>query len=169
VLENQHDILISVKPIFVDQMIRGCKTVELRRRRLPAKAGTRIWIYSTLPTGKLTAIGIVSSVHCCSPTDIWNKFGPKTGVSIMDFNNYFAGVQNGCAIVFTKITGLDRLLSLSDLRAHLGAFSPPQFFRTLQPKDPELKLFCSLLKENMGSSRSYYSNLENKNVESLLI
>jgi predicted transcriptional regulator len=148
VLECQSDILISVKPAYVNKMIRGCKTVELRRRSLPVSAGTRIWIYSTLPIGNLTALGIVSSVHYCSPAYIWKKFGPKTGICNSDFTAYFAGVELGCVIVFERIISLQPSLSLSDLRAHLGAFWPPQFFKTLKPDNPELNLFHSLFRGN---------------------
>lgn len=150
-LESPNDILISVKPSFVDKMMEGCKTVELRRRSLPVEEGSRIWIYSTLPSGNLAAVGIVSSVHHGSPTDIWERFGPQTGLSASDFNAYFAGTQTGCAIIFEQVSSLNPILSLSDLRASLGTFCPPQFFRKLRPNDPELNLFRSTFGEKAGS------------------
>lgn len=127
-------------------MVQGLKTVELRRRNIPVKNGDRVWIYSTLPSGTLTAMGIVSTTYHSSPTDIWRRFGLQTGVSLDDFNAYFAGIQMGCAIVFQKVIALDPALDLADLRSYLGAFSPPQFFRALPPHGAELNLFRGLFR-----------------------
>jgi hypothetical protein len=46
----KNDILISIQPEYADQIMDGCKTVELRRRFVETlDQDTRLFIYSSNP------------------------------------------------------------------------------------------------------------------------
>lgn len=140
-MDDRADILISIQPQYVEQLLSGAKTVELRRRAVRILPGTRVWIYSTKPHGVVEAVGIVASTHEYTPSKIWRDFGPRAGVSRPEFDHYFRGVDKGCVIVFRQIVRLERSLSLTTLRSALGRFLPPQFFRVLRSGGRELRLF----------------------------
>lgn len=142
-MTRQNDILISVLPRHIEAFLRGEKTVELRRRPVNLSPKSRVWIYSKKPRGMVEVIGVVDSVHHCSPRKIWNKFGNRTGLERLEFDRYFKGVKIGCAIAFKRVLRLDPALHLNHIRATVGSFLPPQFFRSLSPASPELKLFLS--------------------------
>ena len=107
--------------------------------------GTRVWLYGTLPVGRVVGFGEVESIHEHAPHTIWEQFGNHAGVSKEAFFRYFDGVRAGCAIVFRKVVPLERELSLNELRGLLGRFVAPQFFRRLSPGSHELALLESAL------------------------
>ena len=47
------DAIISIKPRHVDNILSGNKTVELRTRSINLPSGSRLWVYTTLPVGKV--------------------------------------------------------------------------------------------------------------------
>jgi predicted transcriptional regulator len=50
----KNDILISIQPEYAEQIMGGCKTVELRRRFVEAvDQDTRLFIYSSNPVGAI--------------------------------------------------------------------------------------------------------------------
>jgi predicted transcriptional regulator len=139
------------------QLLAGDKTVELRRRCVRVSPGDRVWIYGTLPVGKVVGLGEVEAVHVKCPIIIWKRFGQHSGITRQAFFQYFDGARHGCAIVFRSVVRLQRELALTELRNHLGTFTPPQFFRKISQGSPELQLFETALKRD--PSRLQHSSL----------
>lgn len=141
------DILISVRPDYVVKLLEGDKTVELRRRAVRVLPGTRVWLYATLPVGRIVGFGEVQSVHEHSPVEIWKEFGGRAGITEDHFFDYFDGVSRGCAIVFRQVVRSQRELELSELRSSLGTFHAPQFFRKISRGSDEMRLLENALRE----------------------
>lgn len=144
-MASAENILISVHPRHVDNMVTGRKTVELRRRPLKLSSGCRVWIYCTLPRGSVEAVGIVAKVVAASPSAIWRDFGTQCGISKAEFDAYYDGASTAYVIVFASIKKLPSAFALSEIRRHLERFQPPQFFKRLLAGGPELQLFASAL------------------------
>lgn len=139
------NVLISLEPRHVKNILEGTKTVELRRRRIPLNPGARVWIYSKVPRGQVEALGIVREVVERHPGQIWQQYGRGSGVSLEEFHRYFGDVELGHAIVFQEVQRLKPILSLNNLRRRVRGFHPPQFFKRLAADGPELSFFCSAL------------------------
>lgn len=135
------DILISVRPEFFHRILGGDKTVELRRRSLRVTVGTRVWIYETVPVGKVAAMAEVAAIDEDSPSQIWKRYGDRAAISKREFFAYFDASELGCAIVLENVAPMDRPLKLSELRESLGNFVAPQFYRRLAIDGAELSLF----------------------------
>jgi predicted transcriptional regulator len=58
---------------------------------------------------------------------LWKYFSDAIGVTRQEFNDYFAGVENGYALRLSKVQALTRPLHLTDL-ARDYAFHPPQSY-----------------------------------------
>lgn len=144
-MAEAEDILISVHPRHVDSMVRGVKTIELRRRPLKLTDGCRVWIYSTLPRGIVEALGIVRTVVAATPSAVWRDFGRQSGITKDEFDSYYKGADTAYAIVFSSIEKLDMTFALAEIRRHHTGFHPPQFFKRLSTEGPELKLFAAAL------------------------
>ena len=144
-MAEAEDILISVHPRHVDSMVRGVKTVELRRRPLKLAYGCRVWIYSTLPRGSVEVLGIVRTVAAAPPSAIWRDYGRWSGITKAEFDAYYEGAEAAYAIVFSSVEKLDLPFALAEIRRHLNSFHPPQFFKRLATGGPELKLFAAAL------------------------
>lgn len=140
-----NDILISVDQRHVARMLAGTKTLELRRRAVRILPNSRVWIYSKVPRGHVEAIAIVEKVVQAAPAIIWQNYGERCGVSKREFEEYYRGLDVGCAILFKEINKLSTMLSLQDIRARVSSFQPPQFFKRLAAGSPELAYFQSAL------------------------
>lgn len=144
-MASAENILISVHPRHVDNMVSGTKTVELRRRPLKLASGCRVWIYCTLPRGSVEAVGTVAEVVVASPSAIWRDYGKQCGITKAEFDAYYEGASTAYVIVFSSIKKLPSTFALGEIRRHLASFQPPQFFKRLLAGGPELNLFTSAL------------------------
>jgi predicted transcriptional regulator len=139
------DIVISVKSKFVERILAGEKAAELRRRAPRINPGCRIWIYTTAPEATVMLRVTVDRVVTGSPTEIWSKHRNALGVSIDEFETYFADADSACAILFSGVQEVIPVVPLSEIRKRARFFQPPQFFKRLHEGSPELKLFRSRL------------------------
>ena len=142
------DILISLHPRHCDNLVSGRKTVELRRRKMAVRPGTRVWIYSTRPRACVEAYAIVQDVVSGSHDELWNAYSDKVAVSRCEFDHYFAGTADAHAIVLREVATLKPSIKLKELRRRLAGFHPPQFFKRLAPSCSEL----FVLSERTGES-----------------
>jgi predicted transcriptional regulator len=139
------DIVISVKAKFVARMLAGEKVAELRRRAPRIDPGCRIWIYCTAPEATVMVCATVDRIVTGTPKEIWSAHRPALGVSIEEFETYFAETESACAILFSKVNEVTPSVPLIEIRRRARFFQPPQFFKRLHEGSPELKLFRSRL------------------------
>ena len=147
-MTDTENILISIHPKYVQSMMTGEKSVELRRRPLRIASGSKVWIYTTLPRGAVEAIGIVEDVVEASPSMIWKRFSRSCGIPKAEFDAYFQDIDTGFAILFSSIEPLSQSFDLDKIRERLVTFQPPQFFKRLKVGSAELALFSSALAES---------------------
>ena len=118
-------VLLSVKPKYVEAIIRGSKKYEFRRSLFKRRDVDRIYIYSTSPIKKIVGYFRVGAIVRDEPRRLWNRFGKWSGMSREDFFEYFAGSRKGFAI------GIEEMQVFSvpiDPKARFPSFVPPQSF-----------------------------------------
>ncbi|MHB8792895.1 MAG: ASCH domain-containing protein [Thermoleophilia bacterium] len=140
-----NNAIISLKPRYVDKILAGEKTVELRRRTVRLQMGTRLWIYATMPVGALLAVSEITNVFVGSPEEIWKKYKSRMGITKEEFDRYVKGCMNVTAIELSSIRRIENSLTLSLLRAKFAQFHPPQFFKAVQNDDPILEQLNALI------------------------
>lgn len=93
------NVILSIKPRFIEMILQGNKLFELRR--VVAKnldPGDRVLMYET-GTGKVTGLFEVEDVLRQRPvTVLYAETGLKTGLMDDEFFKYFTGVEYGNAI-----------------------------------------------------------------------
>src|SRR5690348_16354315 len=97
--KGSSELLISLKPQYADAILAGQKTVELRRGRVNVNPGARLWIYSTLPRGRIEGSFTVDKVIAGSAATIWRQFGSRAFVSKQAFDEYVLGAKDVSAIL----------------------------------------------------------------------
>jgi predicted transcriptional regulator len=124
-------LLLSVRPRFARLLLDGSKTVELRRVRPGVAEGSLVLIYASSPTRTLVGTARVAGVQAASTERIWQQYGPETGVTRGEYDEYFTGVDTAVAISLVDVHPLELPRPLHDLRRRLEGFRPPQSFRYL--------------------------------------
>lgn len=127
------DAIISIKPRHVENILSGKKTVELRTRGISLPEGSRLWVYTTLPVGKVRLFAEIGFIDRLSPRDMWKKHGTNICVAKKDFDEYTKGRDYVFAIGLRKIRQLDKDIGLETMRKYEENFQPPQFFSRLYP------------------------------------
>ena len=125
--------LICIKPNHVVNILSGKKTVELRTRNLLLPIGTKLWIYSTLPKGKVEAIVEIDFLDTRPPNLIWRDYKNSMSISKKLFNEYTKCRENVTAIGLRNVQLSHKNLSLNSLRSFDKNFMPPQFFMKITP------------------------------------
>jgi predicted transcriptional regulator len=125
---HRHDTLVlSIRPTYVERILSGLKTVELRRRFPKPAARSTALIYSTSPTQAIVGRAIIEAVSQLSLRTLWRRFAPAAAVTREEFDNYFAGVEFGCALHLTDVYAFEAPIHLTDLTRRFE-FSPPQSY-----------------------------------------
>ena len=117
------DLLISIKPNFVEKIILNEKKYEFRKT-IFKRSVERIFIYSTFPEKKIVGYFVSGGIIKNSPEKLWENFGDVSGISYESFFNYFKGKDEGFAI---KINDLNVFSKPIDTRK-LENFKAPQSF-----------------------------------------
>ncbi len=122
------NILLSIKPEFVERIFSGEKKFEYRKSIFKRNDVERVVIYSTLPEGKVVGEFSIKTVHNSSPKMIWRKTRVHSGVNKQFYDLYFNGRDSAYAIEIGEVVKYDRPLDLSELE---GGLSAPQSFTYL--------------------------------------
>jgi predicted transcriptional regulator len=117
-------IVLSIAPCWIDLILSGRKTVELRRRGPKNSDGHRnIIIYATKPLCAIVAVGAVTEIIKGPPESLWHEIGSSTGCTKQEFFDYFDGARTGSAMRLAGVRSIPST-SLSLLRNRLG-WHPP--------------------------------------------
>ncbi|MBU1285970.1 MAG: ASCH domain-containing protein [Gammaproteobacteria bacterium] len=127
------DAIISIKPRHVDNILAGKKTVELRVRKMNLPIGSRLWVYTTLPVGKVKLSAEIAFIESLSPKDMWRKHGKDICIPKEEFDEYTKLRDVVVAVGLLNIRALDEEVCLETMRKCESGFQPPQFFLKLNP------------------------------------
>ncbi len=116
-------ILLSIKPEYVEHILSGNKRYEYRKQRCK-RTVDKILIYSTHPVKKIVAEVSVSSIVESSPWKVWELTKEFSGISKEFFDSYYKGREKAVAFELGDLKVYDPPLPL----AFFGVSSAPQSF-----------------------------------------
>lgn len=82
-------ILMSINPIYVDEILAGRKKYEYRRIKAKKKNVDKIIVYCTSPIKKVVAEIDVVGVIVDRPDNLWNNTKNYAGISKVKYDEYF--------------------------------------------------------------------------------
>ena len=106
------NVLLSIKPKYIEEIQKGNKGYEFRRAIFKNKPD-EIVIYS------------VGEIIEDTPDNLWNNFKEKAGINKKDFFEYFKGKTNGFALEIKEFKPLSEPF---DPYKNMPQFRPPQSF-----------------------------------------
>lgn len=124
-------LFLSIHPRYVDAIVDGRKSVELRKRRPNAKTGSSVVIYATTPRCEVVATAVLGAIEVLAPDRLWRTVEPSVAIQRSEFDKYFASADVAVAIHLRDISVLESPIPLIDLRSRWSGFHPPQQFRYL--------------------------------------
>ena len=122
-----YNMLISIKPEYVENIFNGSKKYEYRKIRCKQDID-KIIIYSTYPIMKVVGEAKVEKILEDSPDRIWEKTKKYSGIDLNFYQKYFKDRSKAIAYKLTNIKKYDSPKELSSY----GIKAAPQSFVCIQ-------------------------------------
>ena len=119
------NVLLSIKPKYVEKIVNGEKQYEFRKKIFKNKNVRKAFIYSTAPTKKIVGTFDIGNILEDDPKRLWTTLQDVSGINEKEFFNYFRNTEKGFAIEIERLNVFDEPLDPNEL---IRDFSPPQSF-----------------------------------------
>ncbi len=116
-------ILLSIHPCHVNNILKGRKRFELRKK-IPLHI-KQVVIYATAPESRIVGICQVEEILSDKPESLWKKVRGASCVDASFYNAYFKTAQKAFAVKLGRMQLISRRITLSHPRIRK---TPPQSF-----------------------------------------
>ena len=118
------NILMSIKPQYVEKILSGNKKYEYRKNRAKRNDIDKMIIYSTAPVMKVVAEVDIEEIIESTPDILWKKTKLESGITEEFFYKYYKNKTTAVAYKLGNIKIYDKPKSLNDI----GVKNVPQSF-----------------------------------------
>lgn len=126
-------LLISIKPCYIEKILDGNKTIELRKTKPKLKPDDFILVYASSPKQSIIGWLKVKKIIDDTPRKLWSQVKKQAGVTKKEFDSYYKNSKLAVAICFDLKYKTD--LSLNTVRQKWENFNPPQSFHYLRSEE----------------------------------
>ena len=121
------NVLLSIKPNYVKEIINGNKKYEFRKTIFNNHRDVaKVFIYSTSPQKKIVGYFKIGGIIKGAPEELWDNYKDQSGIGEEDFFRYFNGYNEGFAIKIGPLRIFEEFVDPEEL---IPNFVPPQSFR----------------------------------------
>ena len=122
------NVLLSIKPKYVEEILNGNKKYEFRKVIFKCREELgMVYIYSSSPVKKIVGAFVIENIIEDHPEVLWAQFKEFSGINNeKEFFSYFGANKKGFAI---EIGDLEIFENPADPRILIPGFVPPQSFR----------------------------------------
>jgi type I restriction enzyme S subunit len=124
-MTGKRDVLISIKPKFVEKILDGTKKYEFRKQVPNKNRVGDVYIYSSAPVQRVVAKFPMTEVHVKSPKEVWELCHDYAGISESDFYQYYYGKDRAHAIEIKDLKKFDQPINPFKIGQK---FWPPQSY-----------------------------------------
>ncbi|AKB68573.1 hypothetical protein DU57_12315 [Methanosarcina mazei] len=145
------NVLLSIKPTYVEEIINGNKKYEFRKAifKNPHEI-KKVFIYSSRPVKKIIGAFTIGKIVKGTPKDLWNQCGDFAGIGKEDFFSYFKNKHQGFAIT---IENLEIFSKPVDPYTSITDFKAPQSFCYID--NDFLELFTKNLADTEETNKNF--------------
>lgn len=128
--------MISIKPKYMELILNGKKSIELRKCRptVDFNQDTLIVLYCTSPIKAVVGFCVLKELLEDSPQSFWSKFSDSVGIAKNDFFEYYLNTDRVIGLKLDRIYQLNQPLPLDLIKEELPEFSPPQTYKYFRLK-----------------------------------
>ena len=117
--------ILSIKPIYANQILDGTKTIELRKSSMGLNTGDVILVYSSAPEQRIAFWFQIRSIEALAVDEMWNRYREAVGIKYEDFVEYFKGLECAVGLHIGEIGQLVPI-PLEKIEELVPGFVPPQ-------------------------------------------
>jgi type I restriction enzyme S subunit len=136
------NVLLSIKPKFVEEIKKGNKKYEFRKT-IFKKDVDKVFIYCSSPVQKIIGYFSIADIIEGSPDEIWECCKEDSGIDETDFFIYFKNKDTGYAI---EIKELELFDPPKDPKTMNPEFRPPQSYYYINNNRKSIKPLIAYLK-----------------------
>ena len=119
------NVLLSIKPKYVNEIVNGNKRYEFRKSVFRKRGNVgKVYIYASSPVKRIVGAFTIESIIEERPEELWRICKKFSGISEVEFFDYFRDKDKGYAIEI----GMLELFDPINPKDHIPDFSPPQSF-----------------------------------------
>lgn len=118
-------VLLSINPEHVENIFKGVKKFEFRRKVFARKDVTTVVVYCTMPVGRIVGEFDIDTILEDAPNEIWEKTCSGSGITKHFFDQYFADRNIAYALKIGEVRKYDEDVDPKDI---LYNFTPPQSY-----------------------------------------
>ena len=119
------NILISIKPEYVEKILNGSKKYEYRKVKPRRTDISKLIIYSTSPVMRVVGEVEVLEIIEDTPKQLWSVTKHESGIKKSFYDSYYKSRKNACAFKLGKVVVYDKFLTLEEYGIN---FVPQSFF-----------------------------------------
>ncbi|MBA2858262.1 type I restriction enzyme S subunit [Methanococcus maripaludis] len=132
-------ILLSIKPKYVKEILKGSKKYEFRKSIFKKyDKNELVFIYSSYPVKRIVGTFSVGDIIENCPKILWNEFKNVSGIKESEFFKYFKEKDKGYAIQINKLKEFKNPVNPKDINPD---FRAPQSFCYISQNFEEEILF----------------------------
>lgn len=125
------DVLISIKPKYVEKILKGEKKFEFRKAVFKTKPVRRVFVYASAPVQSIVASFEFDGVITGSPEKVWEDCKDFAGIAEEAYFDYFNGREQAYSI---KIKNLEVFKTPIRPTKLIPDFTPPQSYMYVNKK-----------------------------------
>lgn len=121
-------LIVSIRPKYVERILSGKKTVELRKLNAKIAPGARVLIYSTSPCCAVVGEARIAFRSQLPIAQLWKHHGCHAAVDREEFDAYYGDADEGIALGLEHVVRYRKPVHLRALRNVAEGFRPPQSY-----------------------------------------
>lgn len=122
------NVLISIKPKFVEELLKGKKKFEYRKSIFAKEIG-RVYIYSTTPMQRIVGFFEYTGFIKGTPEYIWGETKEYSGIDEEAFVKYYESKNEAYAIIVNQIHVFPEPINPKECFVN---FTPPQSYMYIE-------------------------------------
>lgn len=117
--------ILSIKPVYANQILAGTKKVELRKSAMGLNAGDVILVYSSAPEQQIAFWFQIASVEASSVNEMWARHQALLGIDYQDYLSYFSATPTAVGLHVGEVQAVSPI-ALARIEELVPGFVPPQ-------------------------------------------
>ena len=140
-------VLMSIKPVFAEEILTGFKKFELRSRAARISSGDKVIMYASTPVKSLVGMFTAGRILTLTYEELYRMYRQNKlpGITERDLEFMKGRRRPLLAIEVQNPVRFNEPLRLSEIRQQIPGFRPPINYVRLKADDPLLALVLKKL------------------------